>query len=135
MPINKINKKNISITLAILFVVALVYTALFVVQPISRVGGQSILTPFGGPKKEVSYECCFGHIVTIDDAVSNQEIELMYYPGISQLYSYYIIFMAGPNTVGNYLQIGICLESDEECESVSTTDGTILNFGPSLIGS
>src|SRR3989344_8176342 len=115
MPINKINKKNISITLAILFVVALVYTALFVVQPISRVGGQSILTPFGGPIKEVSYECCYGHIVTIDDAVSNQEIELMYYPGISQLYSYYMIFMAGPKNVGNYFPPFLFFLFDEGC--------------------
>src|SRR3989344_7456718 len=122
MPINKINKKNISITLAILFVVALVYTALFVVQPISRVGGQSILTPFGGPIKEVSYECCFGHIVTIDDAVSNQEIELMYYPGISQLYSYYMIFMAGAHTFCDFFPLVLFFGLDEEGERGVTTE-------------
>lgn len=96
-----------------------------------EVDAVSILTPFGDEITQVSYECCYGFIVTIDDIVSDQSIDLMFYPGISQLYREYMIFSSGPLTVGNYFPIGICIEIDEECESVSTTDGTITIVGTS----
>jgi len=125
-------KNIIFIATSILISGILIFSILAWNGKINSVAGQSLYTPFGGEITQVSYECCWGHIVTVDDKVSGEEVELMYYPILSTLYSYYQVFFPGPNVVGDYFPLGICIDIDDDCENISFTDGTIRQVGTSL---
>src|SRR3989344_2991372 len=93
--------------------------------------GQGLMVPFGGEIREVNYRCCYGSIITIHDVRTDEDIEMMLYPGLSQLFREYQMWSEGPNTVGFYFPLGICVEISEGCESVSYIEGSILAVGTS----
>ncbi len=94
--------------------------------------GQGLMVPFGGEIRSVSYECCYGSIITIHDVRTDEDIEMMLYPGLTQVFREYQLWSEGPNTVGFYFPFGICLDISGLCyQSVSYTDGSILAVGTS----
>jgi hypothetical protein len=86
--------------------------------------------PFGGPSTRISYDCCYGIIVTMNNyADNNKQIDLMFYWGLSSLYANYMIETPRECILGDAAPGGLCLKDGEECEGGDTTDGTITIVG------
>ncbi len=126
------NRKVVNLTViivAILIAVGFVAYSLYKANTTIAIG----TLPFGGEITEVSFECCNGHFVTVDNLVDNQSIELFYNWFTSRLYEEYSIWGTGPNVVGNYMPGGFCLQpaSWPPCTDVEVVDYTITIVGTS----
>lgn len=124
--------KRVSFCIAIFIAVTLILLALFWRGLIFEASGQALFPPFEGGITRVSYECCFGHLITVTDTTTGLSTEIMYYPFISDLNQYYQVFFPGPTTVGDYFPLGICLDAGSDC-APTWTAGTIRQVGTDSI--
>lgn len=88
--------------------------------------------PFGGPSTQISYDCCYGMIVTMNNyADNNKSIKLMFYWGISRLYENYMIATPRECILGDAFPYGLCTKKNQRCMGGDTTDGSIMIVGTS----
>lgn len=123
--------RRVLIATALIIVVGIIAFALFWRGAIFEAQGQALFSPYGGTITRVSYECCYGHIVTITDKTTNIPQDYMYYPLISDLNQYYQIFFAGPTVLGDSFPIGYCLDAGDYC-SPNFVGPTIRQVGTTL---
>ena len=87
---------------------------------------------FGGRVTDVTYCTCSISIMLDVDDVRGQSLQLIYMPGVSQLYANYDVYGTGQNVLGTYTQGGECEVYDgESCNSQGSPDGMISLIGTS----
>jgi hypothetical protein len=128
------NKKHLIISvLSVLIALGAIFSAYTVRQ---KAQAQAAMIPFGGMILYVDdSSCCNGAIVTIQDAVTNAPIQLLYEFGVTLLFAEQQIWTPGVNTVGLYMPgTAICLDMDSECEPTSSEMvGSMFEVGTSAL--
>lgn len=94
----------------------------------SGIGGGN----FGGKVTQVTYCTCEASIMLNINDVRGSQTQLIYMPGVSQLYANYNVYGTGQEVLGTYTQGGSCLVYvGESCETQGNPSGTIKLIGTS----
>lgn len=94
---------------------------------ITSANAQGMRTIFGGSITEVKY-CCDGSVlITIQQPKGGT---FLFSPGQSTLYNYFMVWMPGPNVIGDANPGGSCDTASSECEDSESGD-TINQIGTS----